>query len=69
MWFRDVGRSSTIAGKMNASPDSIIDDNDRVYLGKVIPDLRMVSESMLLTAILSYRYFSAEKPMYNELTM
>lgn len=37
MWFQDLGAASTTAGKLNPNKDSVINDNDRVYLGKVIP--------------------------------
>ena len=37
MYFQDVARGVTTPGKFNMSPDSIINDNDRVYLGKTIP--------------------------------
>jgi TonB-linked SusC/RagA family outer membrane protein len=37
MWFQDVARGQTTPGKFNMSPDSIVNDNDRVYLGKTIP--------------------------------
>ena len=37
MYFLDVARGPATPGKFNFSPDSVINDNDRVYLGKTIP--------------------------------
>ena len=37
MYFLDVARGPSTPGKFNMSPDSVINDNDRVYLGKTIP--------------------------------
>jgi hypothetical protein len=38
MWFQDLARSNSgTPGKFNMSPDSVINDNDRVYLGKTDP--------------------------------
>ena len=37
MYFKDVARGVATPGKFNLAPDSIINDNDRVYLGKTIP--------------------------------
>lgn len=37
LYFLDVARGVTTPGKFNLSPDSVINDNDRVYIGKTIP--------------------------------
>jgi TonB-linked SusC/RagA family outer membrane protein len=37
MWFMDVATAPSTPGKYNNNPDSVINSDDRVYLGKTIP--------------------------------